>query len=339
MLRHPPLLPSMLRFGAATLFVISCAPVPEEPPRGTGGRSSQGGSFSTSGAPSFGGGTGFGGSGTSGGSGQTSGGSGQTSGGATTTTGGAGTTTGGTATGTGGGATTMGGSSTTSGGATTTTGGSGTAASCDPLPAPSPIVYDGAATASCGNTAKAPYVGYWYTFNDETVGAMQTPAKGGDGGYVGAKPGKGGAEDCGFHTTGSGFSKWGGGVGLDFHNFMGKSCPLDATAFTGIQFSVKGSSKGTQGDMYAKADNMLRVNLTSTTELMGDDFGGWCPLTADWTVCKIDFATAKRVGYNMTATATAIDKTKLVKIQFQTSKLMAEPSVSFDFWIDDLAFY
>jgi hypothetical protein len=170
-----------------------------------------------------------------------------------------------------------------------------------------------------------------------TTGATQTPANPGES-YLGSTPGKGGATDCGFHTTGMGFTKWGGGAGIDFHNFSSKSCPLDASAFAGIQFSVKGTTTGTQGDAYMKLDNVIRVNLNTTTDFTGDDFGGWCPLTADWTTCKIDFATAKRVGYATTVTGT-FDKTKLVKIQFQSSKFDMATSVTFDFWIDDLAFY
>src|SRR5262249_25593922 len=84
-------------------------------------------------------------------------------------------------------------------------------------------------------------VGVWYTFNDMTVGGVQVPPAGANfipdlipgGGQNGSTRAA--------HTTGSGFTTWGAGMGFDLNNNGMTKLPYNAGAFTGISFWGKGA--------------------------------------------------------------------------------------------------
>src|SRR5688572_484629 len=58
-------------------------------------------------------------------------------------------------------------------------------------------------------------IGSWYTFNDETMTGTQTPVP--DTDFLAAEGGAGGSLYAA-RTTGSGFTEWGAGMGLDVNN-------------------------------------------------------------------------------------------------------------------------
>jgi hypothetical protein len=75
--------------------------------------------------------------------------------------------------------------------------------------------------------------GTWFVLNDRTAKGSMTPASTGE--FAEA------LINGAIHTSGKGFSDWGGGIGF---NFVGADSltPLDASAYTGISFKAWGST-------------------------------------------------------------------------------------------------
>lgn len=194
--------------------------------------------------------------------------------------------------------------------------------------------------APCGGALDPPRLGTWFAYNDKTGTQMPAPMA---LVFTGEAGGNGGPTDCAVHTVGTGFLDWGGGIGFDINSVSGKSCPFDASAFSGIKFYAKGTTTGTHGLAYAAVPNTIRVKFRMTDALNaalgGDEHGGWCTLTAEWSQCDIPFATALQEGFG---TPGAFSKADLTQIQFQASKAgmsMMPPPTDFNFWIDDVTFY
>jgi hypothetical protein len=101
---------------------------------------------------------------------------------------------------------------------------------------PAPVKPSGA-LLSDGKTATVSNVdppGSWFVFNDRSAKGSMTPASTGD--FLSS-----GIVNGAIHTTGKGFTDWGGGIGM---NFVGAESltPLDASAYSGISFKASGSS-------------------------------------------------------------------------------------------------
>lgn len=75
--------------------------------------------------------------------------------------------------------------------------------------------------------------GSWFMMNDHSVKGSMTPETNGDFPSV--------IKDGLVHTTGKGYTDWGGGIGL---NFVGDQMlkPVDASQFKGIKFKASGTT-------------------------------------------------------------------------------------------------
>jgi hypothetical protein len=234
-----------------------------------------------------------------------------------------------------------------SGGAAAGTGGAGPCVdpttSCGAAPTGAPadtLLYDGAPVMDdCPKGISAPRSGFWFAYSD---GSSTAPSQ------TTEFNGRGGADDCAFHTDGSGYTKYGAGAGFDLNYASMTACPYDASTYTGVRAYLKGTTSGTRAASYAPTPNSVRVKLVTSDDKVcptsersnGDDFGGWCTVVEDdWTLCDVPFATATREGFSTPYMATELDPTKLVKIQFEFAKEEMSPSVSYDVWIDDVEFY
>lgn len=238
----------------------------------------------------------------------------------------------------------------TSGGSEGTGGGGGkagssgntTANACAPPTdtAPDPVIYSGVTTgASCKSTIDSPYVGGWFKYSDGTVTETTGDLK-----AMALTPSKGGCDnDCAVHVTGAGFTDYGAGIGFDVKDEGSQPTNFDASAFGGIQFAAKGTLKGTRGKNYAIADNNIHLKLSTATGRGDDDYGGYCEIKADWTLCQFPFADLTRDGFKNAEFPTATDKLdidKLLKIQLEFSRATDGTSpLDFDVWIDNVAFY
>ena len=176
-------------------------------------------------------------------------------------------------------------------------------------------------------------VGYWYTYNDKTTGAVQVPDPG-----VLFKATAGGSTATPLFaatTSGPAFTVYGAGMGFDFNNTSKKSCPYNASVYTGIKFWAKANTTGVS----LKA--MIKIPATSSAA-----DGGTCAtacsdhfflkpapvLTTTWTEYTLPFASIAQEGFG-TPPAT-FDKANLLGVQFQVPV-----GVAFDFSVDDITFY
>ncbi len=173
-------------------------------------------------------------------------------------------------------------------------------------------------------------LGFWYTYNDATTGATQTPSAGSSF-LPETIPGGRDASTKAAHTSGSGFTTWGAGMAFDLNNAGGSATKgtHSAAGFSGITFFAK-----------ASGSLALRVNVsTAATDPVGaicsgakcnDHFGSSITLSTTWTAYTLAFKDIKQQGWGTPAT---FDATKLIGLQFQVDK-----STTFDFWVDDVAF-
>jgi len=186
------------------------------------------------------------------------------------------------------------------------------------------------------NTIKAigTRVGYWYTYNDGT--GTQVPAP--TAVFKGTAPGSTTSSAFAATTSGPAFTSYGAGMGFDFNNTTMKSCPYNASAYTGIKFYAKANT-GNMTGMTLKA--MIKIPATTPTTSDGGTCATKCEdhfylkpapaLTTTWTQYTMPFASIAQDGFGTVAT---FDKTKILAMQFQVAS-----GVAFNFSIDDITFY
>jgi hypothetical protein len=178
-------------------------------------------------------------------------------------------------------------------------------------------------------------VGAWYTYNDLSAGAMQTPAQGTPFTMT-----PGGRDGAGYaaNTKGGGFTVWGAGFGFnlkDSGDDAGGSnkSTYDASAYSGISFWAKAG---------AASDKAVRVNVSNKeTDPAGaicapmdkcnDHFGGPVTLTADWALYTLPFSKMAQSGWGQSVAK--FDVSTLYAVQFQVGK-----NTTFDISIDEVGF-
>jgi len=177
-------------------------------------------------------------------------------------------------------------------------------------------------------------VGYWYTYNDGTGTQVPAPSVL----FKGTAPGSTATPKFAATTSGPAFTSYGAGMGFDFNNTAKKSCPYNASVYTGIKFWAKANT-GNMTGMTLKA--MIKIPATTPTTADGGTCAAKCEdhfflkpapaLTATWTQYTMPFASIAQDGFG---TAATFDKTSLLGVQFQVAA-----SVAFNFSIDDITFY
>jgi len=168
--------------------------------------------------------------------------------------------------------------------------------------------------------------GAWYAYNDGTDGGTQTPVA--DATFV---PESGGPSSSGLaaHTTGSGFTLWGAGIGMDFNHDGQTRSTYDASAYQGVTFWARGS-----------VTVNFKVLSAPTTPI---DQSGTCSancedhhqvavsLNGSWAQYSFAFADLAQQGWGLAA---AFDAKEVISLQFEV-----EQDTAFDFWVDDIGFY
>jgi hypothetical protein len=169
--------------------------------------------------------------------------------------------------------------------------------------------------------------GYWYTFNDATVGSTQTPP------VDMVLPESGGAAGTmmAIHTTGSGFAEWGAGIGIDLNSTggdMAQKLPYDSSAFTGIVLMAKGNG---QIRAAVQISATIPPEEGGTCALDCDPHGKVLLLTDEWQQFTLPFEDLNQEGWG---TEAVWDATTVVGVQFKVGK-----DVDFEFWVDEIGFY
>ncbi|WP_437973339.1 hypothetical protein WMF11_31080 [Sorangium sp. So ce295] len=181
-------------------------------------------------------------------------------------------------------------------------------------------------------------VGYWYTFNDATEGATQTPPPDPEG--TGAEPftmtalePARGQSTYAARSWGTGFTEWGAGFGFDLNSPEGVKATYDASAYTGITFWAKlGPGSGTSATVM-----ISDPGTDAAGGACSDKCDAWqktFAATEEWQQFTIPFAELKQGGWGDPAGTEQIDAAKLYSLQFQIGK-----APKFDLYIDDLGFY
>ncbi len=175
-------------------------------------------------------------------------------------------------------------------------------------------------------------VGFWYTFHDDTVAGVQTPA-----GDFAPTMGGAGAGSWSAKTTGSGYIEWGAGMGFDLNT--GPSAMVkgkfDAGEFTGVSFRAKGS---VPIRFAVESVGVLSTTLGGTCtpstvegQECDDVHGKAITPTTSWQVIQVPFSQLAQDGWGKPVT---FDKTKLTAVAFQVG-----PGLTFDVSIDDVRLY
>jgi len=178
-------------------------------------------------------------------------------------------------------------------------------------------------------------VGAWYTYNDATATAMQTP-KQGDMFTMTA----GGRDGSGYaaNTKGSGFTVWGAGYGFNLKDpgdgaGGSNKSTYDGSAYSGITFWAKAG---------AASDKALRVNVSNKetdpagaicapADKCNDHFGNPVTLTAEWAKYELPFSKMAQSGWGQSVAK--FDVSTLYAVQFQVGK-----NTTFDISIDEVGF-
>lgn len=171
--------------------------------------------------------------------------------------------------------------------------------------------------------------GIWYVFNDRT--GIQVPDIHSEWfSMTELEPPR---ENSRFavHTSGSGFTQWGAGVGL----YLRVQQAYDASAYAGISFWARRGSGSTSELQFSVPDSEtspLGGKCSVKDNLCHDDFGQDLNLTEDFQYYS--FTWEQMVTRNWSAAYLPhIDSSKIYGIQFQVAQ-----NETFDFWIDDLSF-
>lgn len=173
--------------------------------------------------------------------------------------------------------------------------------------------------------------GVWFAFNDKTGGA-QLPASDEETFVMSTLDPPRGDSRSAARTQGSGFTKWGAGIGFELYSQRA----YDLSRYAGITFSAKRT---------AGTADKLRFALT---DVATTPRGGQCRTYVDYSDCSDHFGVnitldtefrsysfawsdLKQVGWGKPKPP-AIDTTQVYGVRFQTDTVE-----DFDFWIDDIA--
>jgi hypothetical protein len=186
----------------------------------------------------------------------------------------------------------------------------------------------------------------WFAYSDGTADAASFS-------HTADLTGCEGPDSCAFHTSGSGFTGYGAGVGFVLNN----NATFDASSFTGLNVYLKGTTTGTRRAGFTMSNNTVHVKFVSeqpdgADPLNGDNYGFDCPIVGTcYTLCQVPFSMLTVEAYDAGVTSMPSIQTvlsNLVKIQFEfdaysvktDSGALVDPTpVSFDVMIDNVAFY
>ena len=169
--------------------------------------------------------------------------------------------------------------------------------------------------------------GAWYSYNDETVGGVQSPVP-----ATMFTPESGGPSGAGLaaHTTGSGFTLWGAGIGADFNNNGSVRGSYDASAYQGVTFWARGSVTLNFKILSAPTTPIDQGGTCSATDCE-DHHQAAVSLNGSWAQYSFSFAELTQQGWGSAATFNAKE---VISLQFEV-----EQDTAFDFWVDDIGFY
>jgi hypothetical protein len=177
------------------------------------------------------------------------------------------------------------------------------------------LIWDGASISNIGESLNPP--GSWFVYSDKSPKGEKMPPSVEE--FMTA------VKDGALHTTGKGYTEWGGGVGT---NLIGAPMltPVDASKYRGIKFKASG-----------KTPMKFLVGTVATMPEFGkckkcyDHFmKGIKDLTDEPKVYEITWAELKQTGWG--------DKTKFDVKSIVALNFTSKDGAPWDFTLDDIAF-
>ena len=183
-------------------------------------------------------------------------------------------------------------------------------------------------------------VGAWYTYNDGTAAATETPPAGAafvDSAITAGDNPLAPSSLFVANMKGSGFTTWGAGMGFDLDNAggdAGVAMPYDASKYKGFVFYAKVGT-GTASVRFNVHTKNTDVSGTSgctgtSTSQCNDDFGENMSFTQSWASYTVNFTDLAQSGFGK---KTTWDPNEMLSIHFQVGK-----STSFDISLDNIYF-
>ncbi len=190
-------------------------------------------------------------------------------------------------------------------------------------------------------------VGVWVNDNDHSIGSVQLPSPFLPSALIPAR----GENTRAAHTTGSGFSIWGGGISAGLNKSLeanSVAAPYDASAYRAITFWLK-AAPGTQLAVgFQTASTIPASEGGHCIETCPNPVLGGCspdcynPFRRVITIPNTDDGSWKQLVINLNSidltqwkiTGQSFDRKELISIFFSA----VAPPTSFEFWIDDVAF-
>ena len=179
--------------------------------------------------------------------------------------------------------------------------------------------------------------GGWYVFNDGTgqqypAASTETTAEG-----CAANPAEAPVTNGRACTSGSGFTAWGGAIGVAINNVACVSCAYDASVYGGVRFTLSGVVTGN-----------LRFEIV-TNDTLGVTWGGRCEdpsvccdvhgidvvATTDPTEYEVRFDELVQMGWG---TPVVFDPTEITAFQWYVHLTGTEVAFQ-NLCIDDLSFF
>jgi hypothetical protein len=174
--------------------------------------------------------------------------------------------------------------------------------------------------------------GGWYAFGDNPSGNQQFAIE--------TIPGTRGSLSLNAaHVTGSGYTSWGSGIGIDLN---GSKTPYDASAYVGITFWARSASPSATGSslmvLFPDANSVPSLNKCQDIPTVGaspnncdKNLATSVQLTPSWKKYTVNFADLVADGGTQYVDALAADE--LVSVQFRMPA-----NAIYDYWIDDIVF-
>jgi expansin (peptidoglycan-binding protein) len=178
-------------------------------------------------------------------------------------------------------------------------------------------------------------VGYWYSYNEDSARPRLTAPAASEGGYA--------VHATGSHRSGQAADTAFGGLGVDLKNSDPNSegprsesrATYDASDFDGFEFRVRcGGSCGTKSIRFEIVTTAIATadeNGTCTSSKCWDAFGMDVALTGEWRTVRVPYSSVVQEGWG---DSKSFDPSKILGIAFEDLG-----TGSWDFWVDDLAFY
>ncbi len=182
--------------------------------------------------------------------------------------------------------------------------------------------------------------GSWDLSKDTSMGTIM-PAN-----TTALAPVDGGHAGKGLHVQGTGLLGWGAALAAILN---GTAASLDASAYGGVSFWIKGTTTVQEGSNKLMVLARMPDVLPGAGSCCNDKLPGFecysahravIDVTADWTQVKIAWADFKPPSYGLGMTL-MFDPNRLrdITLSFNhDSMVMTPPGTSFDVWVDDFKF-